>query len=240
MKAAFTYLLLAMVLLAVAMISALTAMRFAIHGREVAVPKLIGMTPSEATQAAADHGLALLRESKFYSSEVPAGRIVSQSPAAGSRVRRGWRVRVAESLGPQRVVVPNVVGQSERAAELNIRRRGLELGSVATVQLRDVSPQSVLAQSPPANAQDVASPKLSLLVSAAPEMQALVMPDLAGMKLADAAVAITDAGLKMGSVTPPPSSGSTQPANEPVVVKQFPLAGQRVASGIFVALEVQR
>jgi len=36
-------LLLALVLLTVALISALTAMQLAIHGHEVAIPKLVGM-----------------------------------------------------------------------------------------------------------------------------------------------------------------------------------------------------
>ena len=72
---------------------------------------------------------------RFFSSDVPPGRIMSQAPAPGEQVRRGWRVRVAESMGPQRVVIPDLVGGSERAAEINIRRRGLELGSVATATI---------------------------------------------------------------------------------------------------------
>ena len=40
MKRSIRYILLALMLLLVAMTSALTAMRFAIHGREVSVPKL--------------------------------------------------------------------------------------------------------------------------------------------------------------------------------------------------------
>lgn len=244
MKAFFTYLLLAMILVAVAMVSALTAMRFAIHGREVTIPKLIGMTPGEAERSAADHGLALLRESKFYSSEVPAGRIVSQSPQPGSRVRRGWRVRVAESLGPQRVQVPDIVGQSPRAAELNVRRRGLEVGTIATVQLPSAVADTVIAQSPPANAQGVASPKLNLLVTGALEQPAFVMPDVTGMKLGEASVLIADAGLKVGSVmtaqqTVPPPPSALSPG-EPIVVKHYPVAGQKVAPGMIVALEVVR
>ena len=56
-------------------------------------------------------------------------------PLGGTQVRRGWSIRVAESLGPQRIAIPNVLGQSERAAEINIRRRGLDMGTVASLQL---------------------------------------------------------------------------------------------------------
>ena len=53
MRKFFRMLLLALVLLTVALVSALTAMRFAIHGREVTIPKLVGMTPLEASRNAA-------------------------------------------------------------------------------------------------------------------------------------------------------------------------------------------
>ncbi|PYX84377.1 MAG: penicillin-binding protein, partial [Acidobacteria bacterium] len=94
--------MLVLVLLAVALVSALTAMRFAIHGREVVVPKLVGMTPAEADRTAQASGLLLEVERQYYSPNVPEGRVMSQVPAAGTKVRHGWQVRVAQSLGPQR------------------------------------------------------------------------------------------------------------------------------------------
>src|SRR5260370_34011 len=57
MRQFFRMLLLALVLLMVALVSALTAMRIAIHGREGAIPKLVGMTPPEAQRAVAALGL---------------------------------------------------------------------------------------------------------------------------------------------------------------------------------------
>jgi len=238
MRAFFKYLVLAMILLAVAMMSALTAMRFAIHGREVAVPRLVGATPAEADKIAAEHGLGVLHASKFYSSEVPAGRVVSQSPQAGQKVRRGWRVRVAESLGPQRVDVPNLIGQSARAAELNLRQRGLELGATATVPIRDAEADSVVAQSPVPKAQGVASPKIDLLVARPEEPKAMVMPDLHGMRLADASVALTDAGLKLSNVVT--ASAVQDATGDPVITKQFPAPGHKVTPGAAVTLEVAR
>src|SRR6185312_12018739 len=116
MKTFLRFVLLALILVSVAMVSALTAMRFAIHGREVAVPKLVGLTQAAAEQQANSNGLILEVENRFYSADVPSGRLLSQSPSAGSLVRRGWKVRVAESLGPQKAEVPDLVGQSARAA----------------------------------------------------------------------------------------------------------------------------
>ena len=137
MKSFFRLVLLALVLLVVALVSALTAMRLAIHGHEVAVPDFAGKSPAAARMIAEQSGLELTVERQYYSPTVPEGKILSQLPPAGSQVRRGWQVRVAESLGPQRVAIPNVMGQSERVANINIRRRGLDVGAIAQMQLPD-------------------------------------------------------------------------------------------------------
>ncbi len=249
-------LLLALVLLTVALISALTAMRLAIHGREVAIPKLVGMSPAEAERAGAASGLLVLIERQFYSPDIPEGKIMTQMPPPGTKVRRGWSVRVAQSLGPQRVSIPDATGGSERVAELNIQRRGLSLGSVARINLPDVPLDQVIAQNPPANASGVSAPKISLLVSDGPEPTTYVMPNLTGQPLGSATLALQDAGIKLGkvSVLPPASSapapGEPQPiaaapaaVSEPgaasLIVAQTPAAGQKIEAGSTVSFEVR-
>src|SRR5262245_5682690 len=64
-------------------LSALTAMRFAIRGREVTVPSLIGKTEAEATQILNSSGLVLKVSSKRFSSDVPEGHVLEQIPAKG-------------------------------------------------------------------------------------------------------------------------------------------------------------
>src|SRR5713226_2567926 len=130
----------------------------------MAVPGVIGMSPAEAERAVAGMGLQIEIERQYYSPQIAEGRIMSQLPLPGTKVRRGWQVRVAQSLGPIRVAIPDVTGQSQRAAELNVKRRGLELSSTAQVQMGGVREEQVVAQNPPANASQVAAPKISLLV----------------------------------------------------------------------------
>lgn len=239
------WMLLVLILVTVAMVSALTAMRLAIHGREVEVPKVVGSSLREADQSLRGLGLVLDVESHFYSADVPEGRIVSQVPQPGTRVRRGRTVRVAESLGPQRAVIPDVMGQSGRAAEINIRRRGLDVGTVAVVHLPDQPADQVIAQSPPPQAGDAVSPKMGLLVNAPAETQAYLMPDFTGRQFADAVEAVETAGLKLGTVT---SGGArlSVPAGEsrislPAVVRrQLPLPGAKVTPGMVVHFEVAR
>jgi beta-lactam-binding protein with PASTA domain len=249
MRQFFRMLLLALVLMTVALISALTAMHLAIHGREVAIPKLVGMSPFEAERVGAASGLLVVVERQFYSPDIPEGKIMTQMPPPGTKVRRGWSIRVAQSLGPQRVTIPDVTGGSERIAELNIRRRGLSLGSVAHVNLPDAPLDQVISQSPPPNASGVSAPKINLLVSDGAEPPTYVMPNLTGQPLGSAMLALQDAGVKAGkiSVLRPPLPGEPQSApvavSEPsaasMIVSQTPAPGQKIMSGSAVNFEVR-
>jgi len=253
--------MLALVLVIVAMVSALTAMRFAIHGQEVAVPPLVGLAPAEAERAAAGVGLQMAIERQYYSPQIPEGRIMSQLPLPGTKVRRGWQVRVAQSLGPTRVAIPDVTGESEHAAELNIRRRGLDVAALAEMQAPGIPADQVIAQSPPANATQVLAPKISLLVTVAAEPQTFVMPSFVGQTLGSANRVLQDEGFKLGNVsvaapvvpadaanpgtsevaeaqaTPPTTPAQPSPAS--IIVSQSPAAGQKMVAGTTVSFEVR-
>jgi beta-lactam-binding protein with PASTA domain len=256
MKSFIRFALLALVLVVVAMVSALTAMRLAIHGQEVAVPSLVGLSPSEAERGLAGLGLQMEIERKYYSAQVPEGKIVSQLPLPGTKVRRGWQLRVAQSLGPMRIAIPDVAGQSERAAELNIRRRGLEIASTAEMHMPGRPADQVLAQNPPANASQVAAPKISLLVAGAVDSPAYAMPSFVGQPLGGASRILQDAGFKLGNVSvgvplvSNPGAGETAesaPSNAPppqptpasIIVSQNPGAGQKLLAGTVVNFEVR-
>jgi eukaryotic-like serine/threonine-protein kinase len=268
LKSVVRFAILALVLVIVAMVSALTAMQFAIHGQEVAVPPLVGLSPGEAEREVAGLGLQMAIERQYYSPQIPEGRIMSQLPLPGTKVRRGWQVRVAQSLGPTRVAIPDVAGQSEHAAELNIRRRGLDVSSIAEIQVLGIPADQVLAQSPAANATQVAAPKISLLLTTEAEPPSFVMPNFVGQPLGSANRILLDEGFRLGnvSVAPPPEvpadeanpiAGATvqaapsapavaaaptppaQPSPASIIVSQAPAAGQKVAAGATVNFEVR-
>lgn len=235
------YFFLGLVLLLVFLSSALLAMRFAIQGREVHVPKLAGLTPAEAERVANSDGLVLSVESRFYSPSVPTGRIISQSPAPGATVRRGWKIRVAASLGTQHAAVPNLVGQSQHAAGINVSRRGLEVGTVATIHLPGATPDTVLAQSPSPEAPDMTSPKVSLLIAAADSSQRYVMPSFVGKPLADANITLIKGGFTLGKVRLVNNSDDSNATDKPgTILRQSPAAGQRVAAGAMISFDVSQ
>jgi len=246
MKSFFRHALQALILLVVALISALLAMRSAIHGREVAVPDLVGKTPVEARRVAEGSGFQFEVERQYYSPTVAEGRILSQLPPAGAQIRRGWQIRVAQSLGPQRMEIPNVLDQSQRAAELNIRRRGLDVGAIAQIPVAGGQPDQVIAQDPAPSAGSISVPKISLLASQPPPAQAFVMPSFVGQTLGNVTAVLKDAGLKVGTVTevlPAGGPGAASPAPQPspasTIISQNPAPGGKVVAGSAVNFEVR-
>jgi eukaryotic-like serine/threonine-protein kinase len=243
----FNIVLGALAMLIVALLSAFITMRLAIHGREVKVPNLTGLTLADASKQTRSLGLRLTLENRFYSPNTPPGHVLAQSPAPGVTVRREWAVRITESLGAQQVAIPDLLGQSERTASINVRRLGLELGAVAHVTAPG-DPGVVIAQTPSPNAAGVDRPRVSLLLSEPEEAEspeAFVMPSLAGLTLSGAAARATAIGLHIVSAedlnlpaTPSPvatdaATGipAAQSFSVGTVVAQTPLAGHRVVKG---------
>lgn len=240
-----------LLLVAVALLAAIVTMRLAIHGAEVQVPALKGMTVADARSETAGLGLNLNVDNRYYSGDVAAGHILTQSPAAGTVVRREWAVRVSESLGPQKVDVPDTVGAEERVAELELRRVGLEVGSVAELPDGKAAEGTVLAQDPPAHAQDIARPSINLLV-AAPDNEGpdgYVMPELTGLPVVSAQVELAKVGIKTAlpryvDVPVAPVGSGNAPPQPPVtpgsVLTQEPVAGSRVDRSTLVKLTVAK
>jgi len=236
-----------MVLVTAALLSAITTMHFAIHGAEVKVPALKGMTVAEARSQAAGLGLNLDLDNRYYSSDVAAGHILTQSPAPDTVVRREWHVRVSESLGPQKVDVPDTVGSDARVAALRLRRAGLQIGITAKLPSAAVEDGTVLAQDPPAHSQGIAQPSVNILV-AAPDTtppDGYVLPDMTGLPVITATDQLTKLGLKVDTPTyadvpvPPVGTGDTPPPPPTApgsVIAQEPMAGARVDQNTIIKL----
>jgi beta-lactam-binding protein with PASTA domain len=242
---------LVMLLVTVAMLSAVTTMHFAIHGAEVQVPALKGMTVFDARSETSGLGLDLDVDNRYYSADVAAGHILTQSPAPGTVVRREWRVRVAESLGPQTVEVPDTVGTDERVAALKLRRVGLEVGATARMAYGKTAEGTVLAQDPPAHAQGIAQPSVSLLVATldAEAPDGYAMPDLIGWPVVGAQAALDKVGLRVAPpkfvdvpVGPVGVAGARPrlPVAPGAVIGQFPPAGWRADQTMQVRLTVAK
>jgi beta-lactam-binding protein with PASTA domain len=215
MKRFFKITLTVLAMLLTMLLSAAITLRIALHGHEVTIPDFAGMSVNEASSAALKTGVDLNIENRFYSTTVPAGRILSQAPAAGSTVRHGWQVRVTESLGPQQVTIPDVVAQPVREASLRLRRMSLDLGTLAHIDAPG-DPDIVLAQTPPPNA-GVDQPRVNLLLSSTSDSAtAFVLPSFVGLSYAAANHLAANLGLRIALLGEPAPPAAPPVAAPPV------------------------
>jgi beta-lactam-binding protein with PASTA domain len=224
--------LLAFVLGAVAFLSAVTAIRFAIRGSEVAMPDLVGKSTSEATHLLSSDKLEMRISDRVFST-LPLGEVVRQSPPAGEMMKVGQDAHVVVSLGAQTISIPELEDESLRAAEIELLRAGLQPGEISSAYLPGYPPDAIVVQDPTPGMRAV-TPRVDLLVSEGDRPPDYVMPSLVGMNETDAAREIADAGLRIGKV----NVDATATAVKDTVVGETPAAGARVAADVPIDLEV--
>lgn len=95
----FERLLMAALLAGVFFVSAGTIAYFAVRGRTVKVPNVVGKMEGTAREALDDVGLRMEVKSQAHNDKAPVNTISDQSPSAGSTVKTGQIVRVSVSLG---------------------------------------------------------------------------------------------------------------------------------------------
>jgi serine/threonine-protein kinase len=215
-------------------IFAAASMRVALRARDVIVPSLGGQTVNDATAALADAGLTLkVEEARRPDPKVPNGHILTQDPAPGSRTRRQRSVKVWVSAGPRSNRVPPLTGESERAAELQIKQDGLELAGISEIRSADYPADTVISQTPPPSS---AGGRVALLVNRAERSATYVMPDLIGVNGDRAAELLRSRGFRASVVANQPYPG-VPPG---VVLRQNPQGGFQIAPGEPISLEVSR
>jgi len=228
-KTLFRLFLLFTVLVAAALVSAITTIRLTVHGHQETMPNLVGRPAETAQRLASGLGLNFIVEGKIFSNEHPADQVVSQEPPPGTRIKVGQHVHVLVSLGSPRAPVPDLAGASSRAAEISVVERGLTIGDVVAVHWPGGSDSEgadrnvVVAQDPPASAE-AHSPAVNLLVSLGPAAPAYKCPDFVGKPLEEARRVIQAAGFKVGEATQVPTANATAG----IILTQTPAPGSKI------------
>lgn len=215
-------------------LSALTAMRFAIRGREVVVPSVVGKTEDQAAETLAGNGLHLKVSSKRFSSEIPEGHVLEQIPPSGTHLKLNRSVKVLLSLGGRRFAVPNLLGNSLRAAQLTLTQRRLTLGNTLYAHTPEGEPSTVTYQSPGPGTQEGSDPSVNILISLGPPAQDFIMPDLIGKPAELEASRARTEGFRIGKINYRKYPG----VEAGVVIQQKPQAGYRVSKSDIILLEV--
>ncbi len=150
--------LLVFILASAAFLSAITAMRIAIHGREVTMPNLVGKSVTEATSLLRSRGLVLRVADRIYS-ELPINVVVRQTPLAGLLMKESQQAHVVLSLGQRQLQIPLLEGNSLRASRIELLRAGLQVGEVSALTMPDKpADRSIASTSPASAAKSITSP----------------------------------------------------------------------------------
>jgi beta-lactam-binding protein with PASTA domain len=213
---------------------AFAAMRVALKTREVVVPALTGKAVNDATAALTAAGLNLkVEEGQRMDPKVPAGQILAQDPQPGIRTRRERSVKVWVSSGPRVTMVPELIGQSERTAQLRLQQDGLAVTALSEVRTGEYPADTIIAQTPPPKSN---APRVALLVNRGERGATYVMPDLIGVNGDRAADVLRAHAFRVSVVGDHPYPGV--PAG--IVLRQNPQAGFQIAPGEPISLEVSR
>jgi eukaryotic-like serine/threonine-protein kinase len=198
----------------------------------VNVPNVTGETEQAASARLRAAGLGI-SPSLASSATVADGRVISQSPVAGSRVEKGSRVSIVVSSGPGSEALESVEGLTAAEAMKRLRAAGF------TPARKDepsstVAKGKVIGTEPPAGTELQVGSPVSVLVSSGPAQ--VKVPDLSGDSRSGAEAALAAVGLAVGTVSEQVSAGAAAGS----VLAQSPKAGSSVETGSKVDLTVAK
>ena len=101
------------------------------HGKSKALVDVISMDIKSAMIMIKTSGFKVAVTDTIYTSDMEPNIVLDQYPEAGSIVKKGRTVRLKISQVDKLVLVPNIVGQSQRSAELLLNKVGLKIGAIS-------------------------------------------------------------------------------------------------------------
>lgn len=203
-------------------------------GDEVTMPPLREMSITDAQAEAERLGLSVRVEQT--PSSLPGGRVLGQSPEAGTRIRKGRPVVLQVSKGGVRKNIVDVRNLDLTRAQAALRDKGFDIGDIVYINDDSRPGGVVIAQSPAAPAQVPSDKRVHLLVSqGGPNKDGKIMvPDVAQMSEREARDLLATNGLKIAAVDYVYSANGTDGS----VIGTRPVAGTSARTGDGVRLKV--
>lgn len=195
-----------------------------------AAPKFVGKTVPDARLAADNTHLKLDATKKEPCDKFPKGQICSQSPAAGTDVKKGDTITVTVSTGAPKVAVPDVRGLDFTEAESQLNDKGFEV--VKETKESSQTPDVVISQDPSGGTEKQKGSTITLTV--AKEKKLSTVPDVSNKTCDEAKAQLADNNLK-GTCTEEENAAEAYK-----VFSQSPVAGGTAEPGSTVYLKVAK
>ena len=207
-----------------------------LRGELIILPDLKGKSLEEARAELAGKRTSIAILSRQFDTRIEKGRIISQNPGAGSRVKTKRTVNVIVSEGSERVPVPRLEGRSLEFAGQLLKAAGLRKGRVAQIHTPRYAAGRIIAQQPPA--EDVAgrNTPVDFLVSQGAWEAMYIMPDLIEKNAASVIRQLKALEFQVAE-----THYSYYPGLGPgVIIKQAPAAGARILKRNQITLEMSK
>ena len=219
-------------LVAVATLSGYVAMFWFMEEDRVAVPRTVGLDSVAAEALIREVGLTPRVVAEEFSAAIAKGRVTSQRPTRGTRLKLGSEVRLILSRGTDQLAAPDLAGVTVAQAKRILAEAGLILGPVTPIHSDAHARELIIAQEPAAGAPVTRGATVRLLQSLGPLEEVLVMPDLRGRELVVALNLLKELQLEARI------SFQQAASREGHVVGQDPSAGARITVGGQVQLTI--
>jgi eukaryotic-like serine/threonine-protein kinase len=161
-------------------------------GQRVPVPTVVG-----ANQASAEAGLrqaGFKTDATTKTSDRPEGEVIGQDPGGGSKAEKGSTVDLTVSGGPAQVLVPAVVGLTEKSAVARLEKRGVKADPTEQSSTT-VEKGRVISASPSEGQKVDKGSTVALTVSSGPDEADV--PDVTGKSYDEAKSQLEAAGFKV-------------------------------------------
>lgn len=147
------------------------------------VPNLSGKTVAEAKAIIEKQNLKLGKEQEEYSDSIAEGYIIKTNPVAGSKIKRGNKINLIVSKGPNSFEMPNYVGEKRAAAEEDLKNTykvSSKMISIEEVEAFDYDPGTVIEQTPAAGEKYSLNSKTKIVLKVAKKTNSVEMPNYIG------------------------------------------------------------
>jgi eukaryotic-like serine/threonine-protein kinase len=182
------------------------------------VPEVVGTARSDLTQLGERHGVRFLVTRLVFDEHVAKDRVLRSRPTRGERVFRGGTVEVWVSRGPERYLVPNVAGMTERRARRVVTGTKLAVAPIQREYNSDVEAGRVIRTSPSPETPLRRDAPVTLVISRGPEP--LSIPSVVGLEVTQATTTLEGLGLTVARTD---AFSDTVPPN--AVISQDPQPG---------------
>ena len=170
------------------------------HGQVRFLPNVVGLPYSEAVSVLKKEGFRCERTNVTHTQEYPPDQVFEMYPKAYSRVKKGRIIQLTVTAEERMVPVPDLIGKSLRAAEIEVQRAGLAIDTIMNTYNDDFEPGVVTWQKPRGDNLLRRGSSVSLMVSLGQAPLSYYVPSVVGMGVQTGRREILDAGLEVGYI----------------------------------------